>query len=134
MSSLSIEKSTTAYSSSLSLRLTFLTNTTQIRLILPSCFCLCAQNDEFRIRARPLPFGGHDVAEAQAAQLALILVDGTPDVLAVCVVQKTVDGLRDGGVVDEARYEVVPRARNRLVGRRGSICVPRSMKYSSSLP
>jgi hypothetical protein len=32
-------------------------------------------------------------------QPALILLAGAPDVLAVRVVQKTVDGLRDGGVV-----------------------------------
>jgi len=48
--------------------------------------------------------GGHDVAEAQPA---LILVDGAPDVLAVHVVQQTVNGLRAGRVADEARYEVV---------------------------
>jgi len=42
-------------------------------------------------------FGRHDAAESQPA---LIHVDGAPDVLAVHVVQQTVDGLRIGGIVD----------------------------------
>jgi len=51
--------------------------------------------------AQPLGVGGHDVAEAQPA---LIFVIGAPDVLAVHVVQKTVDGLlRVGEVANEAR-------------------------------
>ena len=61
----------------------------------------------------PLPFrgtgpsanseesGGHNAAEAQPA---LILVEGASNVLAVHVAQQTVDGLRVGGVADEARY------------------------------
>jgi hypothetical protein len=51
-----------------------------------------------------LPPGGHDVAEAQPA---LILLIGAPGVLAVHVVQKTVDELCAGGVADEAQYEVM---------------------------
>ena len=52
----------------------------------------------------PLGVGGHNVAEAPPA---LILVDGSPDMLAVHVVKQTIDEVCAGGVADEARYEVV---------------------------
>jgi hypothetical protein len=60
--------------------------------------------------ARPIISGPGPAAARRGGDLqpSLIRVDGTLDVLlAIHVVRKTADGLRAGGVADEARHEVV---------------------------